>query len=154
MPPPVLEHYRAGEAGTAEGPSMYVPRRVGAKAEGGITGIPALLVRPLDPTDNNCRLLFILVSSQTTPWGQEWLKTTLTKPQGQSKKPRGPCAPDALAYQSQTPTCSAGGAGVSVLEGGNREASVPSGSCLASRMPICSVARFSVPGDATHRNIS
>lgn len=51
MPPPVLEHYRAGEPGTAEGPSMYVSQQVGAKAEAGILGIPALLVRPLDPTN-------------------------------------------------------------------------------------------------------
>lgn len=48
MPPPVLEHYRAGVAGTSEGPSMYVPLQVKAKVEGGVVGIPALLVRPLD----------------------------------------------------------------------------------------------------------
>lgn len=48
MPPPVLEHYRAGVAGTSEGLSMYVPLQVKAKVEGGVVGIPALLVRPLD----------------------------------------------------------------------------------------------------------
>lgn len=42
------------------------------------------------PQINNCRLLFILVASQTMPWGQGWLKTTLTKQQGQSEKPWGP----------------------------------------------------------------
>lgn len=54
------------------------------------------------PQSDNCRLLFILVSSQTMSWGQEWLKTTLTKTTGAEQEAVGACATDTLAYQSQT----------------------------------------------------
>lgn len=52
-----------------------------------------------------------------------------------------------------SPPLRASGVGVSVLPGGSREASVPSGSCQACRIPACSVTRSSVPGDATQRNV-
>lgn len=57
-----------------------------------------------------------------------------------------------ISHKHTHPLCL--GVGVSVLQGGNREASVPSAGCLASRMSACSVARFPVPGDATQWNVS
>lgn len=75
----------------------------------------------------------------------------------ENRKARSPGAPELstlvlISHKHTHLLCL--GVGVSVLQGGNREASVPSGSDLASRMSACSVARFSVPGDATQWNVS
>lgn len=140
--------------------SNLEPRQKRASSEG-LTQCPvdtsAFVVRLLDPANlPQPWVCLIRAVSQTKqgPVGQEWLAIS------HHDKMTGAQSCQYATYQSRpgrsaacSPSQRASGVGVSVLPGGNREASVPSGSCQACRMPACSVTRSSVPEDATQRNV-
>ena len=99
-------------------------------------------------------------SNKTMPCGARVATTFHDKMTGAEQETLGALSHRYTTYQSQThppAACSlpqgASGVEVSVLQGGNREASVPNGSCLACRSPACPVTRLPVAGDATQRNV-
>lgn len=116
----------------------------------------SLLVRPREsaktPTDFSYASFWLFLQQVRSK--NETHHDKITR---QGKKPLDPEVPT-CPYQSPNTrrlgSPQAAVSGLGVWQEGNRATSVPGGSCLACRMPACSVARSSVPGDASQRHVS